>query len=258
MKAVTKVRRIKVKKRSLVAGALSVLLLSGCGPSYVSVKPLDLPAKNYPVTNTDKSIAFAIIKPQIVVKTKISSDLSRGLNARLQHDVNQIACHLMKEMQKMLIARGIDVTQTFDSPEDMTFTQKRETTALLYPQVTIELEQHTNTLVNGRVVENTEGDIQIKATTSLVMYEPLSNEKVWIKHLSTKKESVQVNYPGLLQNNASPFQVEERVVNVAENIDNLLVSIDKEILKSVDKFVTKEEFIFLNDDIKKLKNIKRY
>jgi len=247
-----------VKKRYILAGALSALLLSGCGPSYVSVKPLDLPSKNYPVTDTDKSIAFAIIKPQLVVKTKISSDLSRGLDARLQHDVNQIACHLTKEMQKMLVARGIDVTQTFDSRDDMTFTQKRETTALLYPQITIELEQHTNTLLNGRMPENTEGEIQIKATTSLVMYEPLSGEKVWVKHLSTKKESVRIDYPGYLQNNASPFQVEERVANVAKSIDNLLVEIDKEILKSVDKFVTKEEFVFLNDDIKKLKNIKRY
>jgi len=245
-------------KKSLLSGIVMLSLLTGCGTSFVSVSPLELKKVNYPVTDTNKDLAFAIAKPQFVIKTKISTDLSRGLDTRLQYDVNEIACHLTGEIQKMLVSRGIDVTETFESKNDMTFTQKRETTALLYPVITIELQQHTNSRVAGRVVENTSGEIQVKATTKLVMLEPLSGEKIWIKNISNKKQSVTINYPGYLRQNSSPFQVQDTIVQVAKNIDNLLMKIDNEILKNVDKFVTKEEFVFLNDDIKKLKNIKRY
>jgi hypothetical protein len=248
-----------MKKRSIVAGIMALVLLTGCGPSFVSLDPLDLKKNNYPKTNNNKDVAFAIARPQLIVKTKISTDLNRGLSGRLQYDVNEIACHLTSEIQKMLVARGIDITDTFDNKADMTFTQKRETTALLYPVIVLELQQHSSTEVaDGRVVQRTTGEIKVKATTTLVMLEPLSGEKIWIKHVSDKKMSIRIDYPGLLHNNTSPFQVQESVAQVAQDIDKLLIKVDNEILSKVNKFVTKEEFTFLNDDIKKLKNIKRY
>jgi hypothetical protein len=184
--------------------------------------------------------------------------LARGIDSRLQYDANAISCHLTKEIERMLVAKGIAISNVFEEQNDMTYTQKKETTALLYPVITIELLQASTSEIVGRQVVNTEGTIQGRANAELVMLEPLSSEKIWIKHVYSGKKAITLNYKGGVLPNTNPSQVQENMYNTVNNIDSLLVEIDKQILKTVDKYVTKEEFIDLNDDIKKLKGIKRY
>jgi hypothetical protein len=248
-----------MKKTKILATALlATALLTGCTSSFVSIDPLNLERVDYPTTDNTKDVAFAISKPQILFKTKISPDLTRGLGSRIQYDANAIACHLTSEINKMLVARGINITDTFESRDDMTFTQKRDTTALFYPVITIELMQQTNTDYQGANPLSTKGIMLVRSDVSMVMLEPLSGEKIWIKQVFDDKEPVTIDYSGMLQTNTSQFQIQDNIAEVAKKIDQLLVDIDDKIIESVNKFVTKEEFRFLNDDIKKLKNIKRY
>lgn len=247
-----------MNKKTLLSAVIALTFLTGCGTNFVSIKPLELPKDEYAQTDNEKGIAFAIARPQLMIKTKISSDLERGLNRRLQYDANTLSCHLTTEIERMLVARGITITNVFESKNDMTFTQKKETTALLYPVITIDLLQESNTVYQEGQAANTNGDIKIRVDAGVVMLEPLSGEKIWIKHVYAGKKSLLINYNGLIVNNPSPFKIQTNVKDIANDIDALLVEIDNQILAAVSKHVTKEEFKYLDDDIKKLKGIKRY
>lgn len=247
-----------MNKKILLTGIMALALLTGCGTSFVSMKPLELSKDEYAQTDSEKGISFAIARPQLMIKTKMSPDLERGLNRRLQYDANTLSCHLTAEIERMLVARGITITNVFESRNDMTFTQKKETTALLYPVITINLLQESNTVYQEGHATSTNGDMKIRVDAGIVMLEPLSGEKVWIKHVYAGKKSLLINYNGFIENNPSPFKIQTNVKAIADNIDSLLVEIDNQLLAAVSKHVTKEEFKYLNDDIKKLKGIKRY
>nr|WP_321267416.1 HpaA family protein [uncultured Sulfurimonas sp.] len=247
-----------MNKKTLLSAVMALTLLTGCGTSFVSMKPLELSKDEYAQTDSEKGIAFAIARPQLMIKTKMSPDLNRGLNRRLQYDANAISCHLTSEIERMLVARGITITNVFESINDMTFTQKKETTALLYPVITISILQESNTVYQEGHATNTNGDIKVRVDAGVVMLEPLSGEKIWVKHVYAGKKDLLINYNGFIENNPSPFKIQTNVEAVANNIDALLIEIDNQILNAVSKHVTKEEFKYLNDDIKKLKGIKRY
>lgn len=241
----------------LLATAITVLL-AGCGTNFASLKPLELSKDEYAQTDSERGIAFAIARPQLMIKTKISPDLQRGLNRRLQYDANTISCHLTAEIERLLVARGITVTNVFESINDMTFTQKKETTALLYPVITIKLLQESNTEYADGQPQKTHGDIKLRVDASAVMLEPLSGEKVWVKHIYAGKDNMLINYSGFIENNPSPFKIQANIKDVAQNIDSRLVELNNQILAAISKHVTKEEFKYLDEDIKKLKGIKRY
>jgi hypothetical protein len=249
----------KLITTGLITTSLPLILLTGCGSSFVGIDALDLPTKEHPKnTKAARDIAFSIAKPQFIIKAKLSPDLSRGLRERLQYDVNTIACHLTSEMESMLISKGIAVANIFESIEDMTYTQKKESTALLYPVIEIELLQSTTSEYEGGRILSTSGNLLGKAEISLVMIEPLSKEKVWVKHISSSKNSIALNYYGTIFNNNTPFQIQNNLEETSKNIDDILIKIDQQILDAIDKYITKEEFKYLNEDIIKLKGIKRY
>lgn len=249
-----------MNKKLLLTGLLAatMLLFSGCGGSFKNIGELDLKKTKYAETGDKMDIAFAIARPEFTIKTDISSSLERGIKRRLTYDANEISCHLTDEIERMLVAKGITITDVFESRDAMTFTQKKETTALLYPRITIKLIQDTETVYQGRQELSTSGDLIVKFDVSIVMVEPLSGEKVWIKHLYSNKETLQLGYSGQILTNKSTTKIQTNIANIMTDIDTQLVKVDNQILAAISKHVTKSEFKYINDDIKKLKGIKRY
>ena len=98
----------------------------------------------------------------------------------------------------------------------------------------------------------------IKFDVSIIMVEPLSGEKVWIKHLYSNKENLPLSYKGTILTNKSTTKIQKNLQVLMGEIDEQLLRVDNQILAAISKHVTKEEFRYINDDIKKLKGIKRY
>lgn len=249
-----------MNKNILLAGILAttMLVFSGCQATFSKLESLDLKKTKYAETGQKMDIAFAIARPDFVIKTNISKSLERGLKRRLLHDANEISCHLTDEIERMLVAKGVTVTNVFDSQGAMTFTQKKETTALLYPRIIIKLEQESDSTFIGKRPHQTEGELIVKYDVSIVMVEPLSSEIVWIKHLYSNKDSLKLDYTGDIKTNRSGTKIQNNLKQIAIDIDEQLVKINNKILATISKHVTKEEFKYMNDDIKKLKGIKRY
>ena len=246
------------------------LVLVGCSSKEVSkfskLEKMVLPTKNYE-KNKEKGtdLAFATINPVLTINFNASNDLHRSLTKRLKNSVNQLSCKIPTEIKKILISKGISVTDNYWSRNDMTFSQKRDTSTLFYPVIQIYVDQNSvdslKSIDNSRPKKiKTSGTLEISAKVELVSLEPLSGEKIWLKSLPLKRKkfTTSISYNGELRRSKNIFTVDSRAVSLAKEMDNLIIEIYKKIIEGVEKYVDYEEFMLLNQDISKVKKIKRY
>jgi len=257
------------KSINIILTIIFAFILLGCSSKevspYTNLNSIELPTKNYPTsTNKNSVLSFATINPVLKINLNVSQDVYNSLSKRLKDDVNKLSCRIPIEIKKILISKGISVSDNYWSRNDMTFSQKRDTSILFYPIIKIDIDQNTlDTIeVEDRIEKKieTKGKIQINARVELIALEPLSGEKIWIKSLPLKREKLEkdISYKGTLKRSLNVFTVDTKAKDIAQNIDNLIIEIYTKILEGVDKFVDYDEFILLNKDIDKIKKIKRY
>jgi hypothetical protein len=102
---------------------------------------------------------------------------------------------MRSDLEKVLVAKGFKVTGPFDSLDMMTFPEKRGANLTLTPTVELTMDGRLTrqTLGMGGLVPNKdEGILSVGGWVSLIMLEPLSGEKMWIKRVEV--QSVQEPY----------------------------------------------------------------
>jgi len=243
----------------LVAG----FVFSGCGVKYVEMPDLNLKVQNYPTPEEISNLSFALAEPSITIKTGLSSTTHSGLIERLKEDTNKVACYLNDEIHKILISKGFTITSVFQSYDHMTFTQKRNTSALFFPQIVFEIHEKSQLEILQILVytgKKIRGRLEADVTVNIVMLEPLSGEKIWVKSLPIEEIDEHIEYkperyggPDL-----NGFVVPEDLVFIAETMDKVFEEIGDQVVKATESYVEVSEFEFLNQDIGKLKKIKRY
>jgi hypothetical protein len=246
----------------LIVIMISVSMLSGC-VTYVGMPDLVLVSKDYPKPDEVTNLSFALAEPDLRIRVDLTSTASSGLMERIRYDANKVACFITPEAQKILLSKGFTITEKFQSYNAMTFTQKRNTSALFYPEIIIDIEEKSQ-LETIQILmfksANIKGRMQINAKVNIIMLEPLSGEKLWVKSIPVTgyDEAViyqPMQYAGTELNGVS---VPEDLVPIADKIDKMLSAISQEVLEATAKYVERHEFEFLNSDIVKLKGIKRY
>ena len=261
---------MKIVNFKIILILLTSILFFGCSSkevsAYSTLKQIELPSKNYSSSRSkDAKLSFATINPMLNINFNVSKELQKALVRRLKNNFNRLSCKMPTEIKKILISKGITVTDNYWNRSDMTFSQKRDTSTLFYPVIQIDIEQ--NTLDTMRQVDDekakktkTIGKLYITTKVELISLEPLSGEKIWLKSLPIKRKNftIDIAYDGELKASSNGFSVDRKVENITEEIDSLTIEIYNKIIEGVDKYVDYDEFIFLNKDIEKIKNIKRY
>lgn len=246
----------------LIVIMISVSVLSGC-VTYIDMADLKLDTKNYPKPDEASNLSFALAEPDLKIKFDLTSTANSGLAERIRHDANKVACFLTAESQKILLSKGFTITETFQSHNAMTFTQKRNTSALFYPEIIIDIEEKSQ-LETLQVLmfrsDQIKGRLQINAKVNIIMLEPLSGEKLWVKSIPVTGFDEVVSYKPYQYAGAelNGIAVPEDLVPIAAKIDAMITTISQDVLEATNKYVEKHEFEFLNTDIVKLKGIKRY
>lgn len=239
------------------------LILTGCSTKYVEMPDLNLTQKNYPSPEEISNLSFALAEPYIKVNTALTTTTDSGLIERVKNDTKRISCYLNDEINKILLSKGFTITDRFQSPNHLTFTQKRNTSALFYPEIVIEVTEKSQLELTKFLFfqsQSVKGRLQIDAIVNIVMMEPLSGEKIWVKSLPIEEINDNVIYKPnryggpSLNGFAVPLNLEE----IADKVDNMFEEISESVIYATEKYVEKNEFEFLNDDIIKLKGIKRY
>lgn len=239
----------------------AAMFLTGCTQSavqYTNVGAMDLPIKKYPARENLSDLSLAIAKPEVTISFKASNVLKLALQKRIAQDAYTLACHLTSEMRKILVAKGFTITDTFDSLNAMTFTQKRNTSALFTAFINIEINEETLSELVDFVPQRAFGTIASKAKLQIATIEPLSGEIVWLKNVPVQDSDIQLQYPYWPSMNASESMIPNELTGTVDSVDAIFKQTNDKITDAVDSFVSVDEFMFLNTDIKKLKNIKRY
>lgn len=255
-----------MKKLSLLTSVRVLGIgLTGCGSIVSNLNSIEYPNKNYTMSEKidDKTENFALANGEIKLKTQFSDPAKLIFYPRILDNSEKINCALTKELEKVILSKGFSVTDTYDSINNMTYTEKKKTTAVLYPSISIYFEEsgESTMMEKSNYLISSDSMIEVKAKISLIMLEPLSKEKIWIKDLKTiVLDPIKVSY---LSNDA--YQVKSTATAIHENYEDKAKEIDEKFIKIYDevlglasKYIEKEEFIDLKSDITKLKGIKRY
>src|SRR6185369_3306586 len=153
---------------------ISISMLSGC-VKYVNMADLQLVTKNYPKPDEVSNLSFALAEPDLKIKYSLTGTNMSGLSERIRYDANKVACFMTAESEKIL------------SYNSMTFTQKRNTSALFYPEIVIDIEEKAQrehiTAPFYFPKDKLKGRLEINAKVNIIMLEPLSGEKLWVKSI---------------------------------------------------------------------------
>lgn len=247
-------------KKFYITLALVVLFFTGCAPKYEHVPFADFGSKIKETKGQiEQQLSFSLVKPEIKIQGVLGKGFYHfGYNRIIQE--MKIARNAMnREIEKIILQKGITVTNTFDSLNDMTYSEKKNTTGVFMPRIIMTLTESGTSMISGNVILNTNSILHAKIDIDLVAIEPLSSERIWVKSLPKIKSNISMNYSipqGAIS--SSPVMILEPLVPAVKQLDSVLLNVYDNVLNSVDKYVSLEEFQDLNDDINALKGIKRY
>lgn len=243
-----------------IVAILAVALFSGC--TYKRVQLVDFKSKV--ITNKNnigKKLTFGLIKPSIEVKGNVAPLFLYYTKTRLNTELLALRDAVSREMEKTLLKKGITVSKTYESLNDMTYSQKKKTTAIFTTDITITLNESGSLYTYLMFMpENIKSLLTAKVEANLVSIEPLSNEKVWIKSMPTMTKQLPLSYdiPKEIMDASTPTMIVNSFVPSVKQLDSVLLKAYDNIVHATQKYVSLREFLDLNSDIKKLKNSKRY
>lgn len=245
----------------LAIAVFTTLFLTGCGPKYKNMPLVGFPPK---VESTEggieKKLAFALVKPQMRLKGQISRGFLMATSNRFIRELEHSRDAMSHEMEKIIIQKGISVLDTYSSIDDMTYSQKKNTTGIFMPRITINMQESgTSTIRHDGFVLSTNSTVDARVRIDLLVIEPLAKERVWVRTLPSISKTIPLAYsipPNAIA--SSPSMIVEPLVSATKQFDRLVLDIYDKTLDSIIKYVSLEEFQALNDDIESLKGIKRY
>lgn len=235
------------------------VLLSGCASQeQVNLGALQLEKRDYGAMRPDPGLSFAVANPTIIIESNVSPQLYAIYGERLKYDAARVACHIGERMSSVLLSKGFTVTDMFRSTNEMTYTQKRNSTAVFTALIRIRIDEDGQTEYVDQVPKSSKGQIVGSISAKIVTIEPLTQEKVWIKDVPIDDVSfpIEMNYTNVQA--GSKTSVPPGTGAGAAALDNLFVRLDQSVLSSADKFIDADEFRSLNRDIVRIKEIKRY
>jgi|GEM_PF-2088945 hypothetical protein len=248
-------------KKYTLSLIFALILLTGCakGPTYTEISPLKLNQANVQKGNAMSELSMAIARPEIKIKFNASNGLKSAIEERFKADAAIIACHLTREMRRILVEKGFTVLETYDSLNSMTFTQKRNTSAVFTAFIKINLDEISQTeLTKDNMPVRVFGHIMSSSELSIATIEPLSGEIIWLKNVPVDDARIQIDYPYYPRLDATEFRIPNELVPAVTSLDKWFATSNDAILQGIVDYVSVEEFRFLNRDIEKLKDIKRY
>ncbi len=164
-------------KRLVFHIAMAFTILVGCAQQPVTHNFVyGLPE----TTQKTRPVTIALVDP-------FNANPTAFTNAPYTYQVGRAFVNSMSaDLEKMLVAKGFKVTGPYENRNIMTFPDKKNANLMLTPIVGVTVvEQVTRRTVTGSTSSphEVEGVCVVSGWISLVMLEPLTEEKIWIKKI---------------------------------------------------------------------------
>jgi len=175
------------KNAKTILSFAAILTLFGCLPPQAPTEPPKLVVPNFTFTPptsaaSKKGMTVAIIKP-LAKGTMFSFDAinNYGNVTQAKVHINNMLQAIKVDLEKALVTKGYHTLGPFDSIDEMTFSQKESANLILEPVFDVSLDQVGGSIYQGLSYATQKGNLSMHGSVSLVMLEPLTREKVWIK-----------------------------------------------------------------------------
>lgn len=232
-------------------------LIINCAPPR-QVKKLPPPKFSFepPSQAAQKlDMTIAIVNPEYSEKVFGYSQRSRGKFVEARNNaIRKFSDSMGTDMERIMVAKGFKTTGPFESLNVMTFPQKEGASLALYPEFKFTLNEDV-TRENPPVdffSGSIEGNITLSGFISLVLIEPISGEKMWVKKIE-------------LQSLEEPFAISTRGQraeiyrdNRAEAISYLLGQYYPDVMKKLWDYIHSDEIAQLVKEAKTVRDKKRY
>jgi hypothetical protein len=152
---------------------LLAVLIGGCAipqsgppvnPNFVFTPPDSAKA-------TKNSMSIAILMPG----SKGSFFATYGSGADAQSTINNFLRAYQVDLEKVIIAKGFTTSGAYASYDEMTFAQKERSSLIMKPEISFNIAVQRGLF--GEASKAT-----VSGTVVIEFLEPMSKEKVWIKH----------------------------------------------------------------------------
>jgi len=89
------------------------------------------------------------------------------------------------DLEKILISKGFTISGSFRSYDEMTYSQKEKSTLIMRPTISYNIDLRRGGFGQGSMAT-------VRGSVAVEFLEPLSKEKVWIKHFDLPETTQQV------------------------------------------------------------------
>lgn len=159
------------------------ILTSGCvvKPSGPPVTPNFVFTPPASVSATKNSMSIAILMPG----SKGSFFETFNSDSGIKPTVNNFLMSYQTDLEKVIVAKGFTTSGAYAAYDEMTFSQKERSSLIMKPEISFNIVVQQGLFGEGS-----------KATASgsvvIEFLEPLSKEKVWIKHFDLPETTQEV------------------------------------------------------------------
>jgi hypothetical protein len=263
------------RRLSTIVTTLSLVLLAGfmmaCASSpsmrETDTMPISPWGDNYmysyepPETKsaTSVKVTIAIVNPYYAENT---------LNPDYSKVANGLAKSLATDLDKIIVAKGMTVTGPYESLDMMTYPDKKNADLSLTPEFLINA-QHRDlggwTSRGAKLEKNIE--VRLDGWVILVLREPLSSEKIWIKkipvaELSERGTIIAEAVPVYArQGDIFPFGYNPGTViydGGKDAIANMIKQLYPSIMDTAWRYLNTQEILILKAKAKEIRTLKRY
>lgn len=169
---------------------------------------------------------------------------------------------LRTSFTELFVAKGFNTAGPFDSVDNMTFPEKKGSDFVLYPDVdlsaaiayeNVATKQEGNALTGEYLATSCDAIIKIDGAVSLIVKEPLSGEKMWVKKIDVSRppEVIPVSGQAACTGQELAQKVQDAWAKAHEETY-------KTVMSNLDKYVTAEEFVTLKTQADELRSKKVY
>jgi hypothetical protein len=197
-------------------------------------------------------------------------DAAPDFNSELTMKYSQRLCAaLTNGIQEIITHKGFMIKGPYNSFDDLTFGDKKDTYLAVVPYLTIlvqdKIVEHDSSAFTG--INSVKGVIQVTGEFRVDLMEPLTKEKVLAKRINLSDLSIQKEYkrewqimnPSLPGMAKRLFSMNTQLVDTTDRA--LADAVNEFYAKAMDKieiYLSPEEIVSFKDQINNLKGLKRF
>lgn len=173
------------------------------------------------------------------------------------------------DLDKIIVAKGMTVTGPFENLDMMTYPDKKNAVLSLTPEIFINVQTSDITGWRRETLDWFVKSVQVKVDVwvTLIMREPLSSEKIWIKKIEVGEdvESAEI-YAGVVDLGPEPGYKYVRRYGPGkvlydgrtDAVASIIKKMYPKIMDTIWRYINTEEILVLKEKAEEIRSLKRY